>query len=990
MHIRFNTTLYTERAVLNVGRTCHKIFQELLNDSNQLVGKIRSLSDDDLDHILAWNSGDLASLDSTLHGEISKHVKDRPDAPALHAWDGSLTYHELDTVASNLQGHLCNLGPRIGEMVPVYFEKSLWAAVAMLGSAFVPLDPSNPLDRTKAIIKSVNARFVLTSSTHSHILESLGVKAIIVDERFKGAETALAVSVVKVSPRSPAFVLFTSGSTGQPKGVVQEHASVCTISKAYGETLHVDSNSRVLQFASYAFDVATVDVFNTLMHGGCVCMPSEYQRKNEIVKVINDMQVNWADITPSFASTFTPEDVPGLRTLVLAGEEVNKEQVERWAGKLQLINCYGPSECGGCTYHEYACSQSSPDTIGQPLPCFKLWVVAEDDVNRLVSIGVVGELVVEGPTLARGYLNDRTRTREAFIENPHWLPKKLVGKTRRLYRTKDLVQQRPDGSFRFVGRSDTQIKIRGQRVELGETECQLRQYFGTAKSMVAFPKRGIYAKQLVAVVERCERTVAHDDNAAKTFMRGNLPEYMIPSIWLVIDSIPLSTSLKVDRRRVEFLLTQLGADDTRIVRLESQDRFNFLPLLSLDTVSHETSVKVAELVASRNQHGLGTLIGHNVRLAAVGFDSIQAISLRMWIKKRFDADVPVSKLTSDTVTVSEITSIIERPSVTAPSIELLREVEDMCSAFLLGEDAQPARPIRVSASAKAKRVFLTGATGYFGRELLQQLACEDGIDLIHVLVRCENEAEGRARITEASKHALEISRASIEIWPGDLQQPRLGLAVEHWNGLVENVDIIIHNGAIVRWNADYGSLKKANVGSMVELLKAVHQSPVPKSLVYVSGGQQLTPSEEDDDEAFLLQQAEQASGYAQTKLVSELLVKRVAVAACGQGFEGQHRFSVIKPSYIIGSSRDGVANTTDYLWRLVAGAVEIGACNKDELDGFLDLSDVESVAGAVLRAAADLQSDLRGVEGGEGARVVKIVEGLMMRDFWDAVREAGG
>ncbi|KAL8777033.1 MAG: hypothetical protein Q9194_002784 [Teloschistes cf. exilis] len=238
MHIRFNTTLYTERAVLNVGRTCHKIFQELLNDSNQLVGKIRSLSDDDLDHILAWNSGDLASLDSTLHGEISKHVKDRPDAPALHAWDGSLTYHELDTVASNLQGHLCNLGPRIGEMVPVYFEKSLWAAVAMLGilkagSAFVPLDPSNPLDRTKAIIKSVNARFVLTSSTHSHILESLGVKAIIVDERFKGAETALAVSVVKVSPRSPAFVLFTSGSTGQPKGVVQEHASL-RIRRRYG------------------------------------------------------------------------------------------------------------------------------------------------------------------------------------------------------------------------------------------------------------------------------------------------------------------------------------------------------------------------------------------------------------------------------------------------------------------------------------------------------------------------------------------------------------------------------------------------------------------------------------------------------------------------------------------------------------------------------------------------------------------------------------
>ncbi|KAL8801942.1 MAG: hypothetical protein Q9182_004123 [Xanthomendoza sp. 2 TL-2023] len=944
MRIHFNTLYYTKETVFNVGHTCRQIFQALLKEPNQVVGDIQSLSVHELEQILAWNSGDRRSLDSTVHGEISQHVRNRPDAPALCAWDGSLTYHELDVVTSNLQSHLCDLGLAVGELVPVYFEKSLWAAVAMLGilragGAFVPFDPSNPLDRTKAIIKSVNARFILTSSRHCHTFESIGASPMVVDKTFKRTGSASSVSMIDVPSHSPAFVLFTSGSTGQSKGVVQEHGA----------------------------------------SSAAIC-------ENEIVKVINDMNVNWADITPSFAGTFAPEDVPSLRTIVLAGEEVKKEQVKRWAGKVRLLNCYGPSECGGCTFHEYACSESSPDTIGRPLPCFKLWVVAEDDVNRLVNFGIVGELLVEGPTLAQGYLNDEIRTREAFIEGPAWLPRNKHGEPRRLYRTKDLVRQSADGSFKFVGRSDTQIKVRGQRVELGETEYQLRQYFGTAECMVAFPKTGKYANQLVAVVERCEKTTTHhDDDAARTFMRGRLPEYMIPAVWLAIDSIPLSISLKVDRRRVETLLAGLDAIDIR----GSQDQSDFLPLAASDTIAHEVSVKVEELVGSRN---LDSRIGNDVRLAAIGFDSIQAITLRMWIKKRFDANVPVSKLTSDAVTISQISALIQQPLVTASAIDLLREVEDVL--FVLRSEGARHTKLSQRPASKTKRVFLTGATGYLGRNILHQLICGSDIDLVYVLVRCQNREDGRARIAEAMNTSAHELPARIEVWSGDLQQIRLGLADEYWNVLTEKVDTIIHNGAVVRWNADYGTLKKANVQSTVELLQALRQSPAHKSFVYVSGGQQLTPSNEDDDETLLLQQAEHASGYAQTKLVSELLVKRVArraTPACDQGLgSNQHSFSVIKPSYIIGSPRDGEANTTDYLWRLVAGAVEMKACDQDEFDKFLYFSDVETVARVTINAALDEPASEASAEEVVGAKVVKILDGLVMREFWDALMEAGG
>ena len=190
------------------------------------------------------------------------------------------------------------------------------------------------------------------------------------------------------------------------------------------------------------------------------------------------------------------------------------------------------------------------------------------------------------------------------------------------------------------------------------------------------------------------------------------------------------------------------------------------------------------------------------------------------------------------------------------------------------------------------------------------------------------------------------------------------------------MDVIIHNGAVVRWNTDYETLRKANVLSTVEILKALLKSSVATSFVYVSGGQQLTPGEDDDDAN--LQQVVASSGYAQTKLASELLVKHVAVSRLGS----HHHFSVVKPSYIIGSVRDGVANTTDYLWRLVAGAIEIETHNGDELNNFVYLSDVETVARSTISAAMKPSICAK-------AQVIKILDGLTIADFWQVVREAG-
>ena len=314
-------------------------------------------------------------------------------------------------------------------MVPFCFNKSVWAVVATVavlraGGVCVALDPTHPSSRHAQILQEVQATLVLTSVNCGSLFDNLGVDVLAID---RSTLSYLPESIVTESichpqlrPNHAAFVVFTSGSTGTPKGVVLEHASICATARGNESALKVTKHTRVLQFASFVFDVTIEDMCVTLMHGACLCIASEHDRLDNLAPVMRQMQVTWADLTPSVARTIDPEDVPSLQTLVLGGEMLGEDIISRWASRVHVFNTYGPAEC---TIYSTttAClgSGARGGNIGRAIGC-ACWVVDPENHNRLMPVGCAGELLIEGPNLARGYLGDEAKTREAFVF-PTWL-----------------------------------------------------------------------------------------------------------------------------------------------------------------------------------------------------------------------------------------------------------------------------------------------------------------------------------------------------------------------------------------------------------------------------------------------------------------------------------------------------------------------------------------------------------------------------------------
>uniref|UniRef100_A0A8H7K9B2 Carrier domain-containing protein n=1 Tax=Bionectria ochroleuca TaxID=29856 RepID=A0A8H7K9B2_BIOOC len=581
MDMTYNSAVLSEFQIQALCHNFEHVTKQLVTSDKIPLSEVSVAGTWDAQKAVNFNPDRSETVLECVHDLIEQQAVRTPEKPAVSAWDSELSYSQLNSAANRLAHVLVTeYGVKTQDLVHTCFEKSVWMIVSMLainkaGAAWVPLDPSHPLQRHEQVIEKTKAKLVLASPSNTEMCRKLVPSVIEVtatlDEQLarSSPESGPRKPTSAVTPRDPCYVLFTSGSTGTPKGFVMEHKALASSQVAMTRALGMKSDVRMLQFASFAFDLCIGEIYWPLMLGGCVCIPSEHMRMNALKEFVHDRQVNAAIITPTLLDSLKPEDYPSLKMIVTAGEALGHDVLQSWFGKTRLINAWGPAEtCVINTIHEWNSSKEHPLTLGKPVGSH-CWIVNSKNPSQLAPISVVGEIVLQGPTLLREYLGDQEKSREVLVEDvPSWAIRGDQPDWSRFYRSGDLGYYDQDGNIVFSSRRDAQVKIRGLRIELGEVEHRiLNALDGASRVAVNLFKIGATMRLIshFCFTEEEKQASADAKETSEMFlpmteaiknkvseMLGELnvmmPQYMIPVLFIPCGYMPVNSSAKLDRK----------------------------------------------------------------------------------------------------------------------------------------------------------------------------------------------------------------------------------------------------------------------------------------------------------------------------------------------------------------------------------------------------------------------------------------------------------
>lgn len=558
------------------------LLEGMATNVNCRVGELPMLSEAERRQLLFdWNrTSENHHPQECLHPLFAEQVKRRPEAPAVLFQDEQLSFAELDTRSTQLADYLekHGVGPEV--LVAICVERSLEMVVGMLsiikaGGAYLPLDPAYPVDRLSFMLQDSGASVVLTQESLRDRFANRHPTVICVDSDWKEISlqstenlastsgTSVTPIAAAVTPLNLAYVTYTSGSTGQPKGVMVTHENVVRLFETTQSLFGFDQNDVWTLFHSYAFDFSVWEMWGALLYGGLlVAVPYWISRTpKKFYQLLRAAKVTILNQTPSAfrqfveaeneARTNDSDNESSLRLIILGGEALDSGSVNSWLDEHddkqpQLVNMYGITETTvHVTQHrlkrgEAASSGRSP--IGRPLCDLQVYIL--DQQEEPVPVGVAGEMYVGGAGLSRGYLNRPDLTAERFLPHPF---SEKPGE--RLYRTGDMARFLRGGDIEYLGRSDRQVKIRGFRIELGEIESCLARHPGVRDCAVIVREDRPGLKNLVAyVVTRPEQNSEQTSPPElRAYLTGKLPDYMLPGVFVRLDQLPLTENGKLDR-----------------------------------------------------------------------------------------------------------------------------------------------------------------------------------------------------------------------------------------------------------------------------------------------------------------------------------------------------------------------------------------------------------------------------------------------------------
>lgn len=559
----YSTDLFEAETIDRMAEHFTTLLRGIVENPDQRISSVPILTDAERDRMLGeWNDP-LARYNKeiTAHELFHTRVERAHERTAIVFEDYHLTYGELERRANRLAHHLNSYGLEPETPVGIFMERSPEMTVALLavlraGCAYVPLDPSYPPDRISFMIEDAGIPVVLTLGRMPGGVPETPARTVCIDAVWNEIERESDEQPENaVNPENLAYIIYTSGSTGRPKGVLIEHHGLCNLAESLVEAYGISCDERILQFASASFDASIAEIFRALISGGTLCVEriDSLLPGKPLVRTLLDRAVTMVTLPPSILSAIPVERFPALGTLIVAGEACPPDLIAEWADGRTIINAYGPTEASVCSTFEKCHEKGRPSgtraadhgrqratvPIGRPLNNTQAYIL--DRRLEPAPVGVTGELYIGGSGLARGYLNRPGLTAERFIPNPF---AGIPGT--RLYRTGDHGRYRRDGAIEFIGRTDSQVKIHGFRVELGEIDAALRGHEGVRDCVIAVLEDGGGAR-LVAYYVSDE---ALSSLALRRFLRTVLPPFMIPVEFVRIDHIPLTPSGKTDYKRL--------------------------------------------------------------------------------------------------------------------------------------------------------------------------------------------------------------------------------------------------------------------------------------------------------------------------------------------------------------------------------------------------------------------------------------------------------
>ena len=505
-----------------------------------------------------------------LHQLIERQARRTPERVALVFEELRLTYGELDRRAERLAQHLRQLG--VGPDVPVglFVERSLEMVAGILailkaGGAYLPMDTSYPEERLAFMLSDANVGVLLTQGSLVARLPGGVAQVVRLDKFDWHSEENATPDEVSVEPRHLAYVIYTSGSTGRPKGVCIEHRNIVNYVLGVVERLQLEPEMHYATVSTIAADLGNTVIFPALATGGCVHVISQERAESQarLADYFSREKIDVLKIVPSHLAALqsggNPELVMPARRLILGGEASRLDWIERLRAlspSCEIYNHYGPTETtvGVLTYHvgtRVPSTRSSTLPLGRPLPNACVYLLDAD--GRRVAMGEQGELCIGGRGVARGYLNRPELTAEKFVPDPFGAEPGA-----RLYRTGDLARCLPDGDIEFCGRIDHQVKLHGYRVELGEIEGALREHGDVRDAVVLVREDRSGDKRLLAYVatKPANPALFVDEVTSATLrecLKERLPQYMVPSAFVLMERLPLTANGKIDRQALAAL-----------------------------------------------------------------------------------------------------------------------------------------------------------------------------------------------------------------------------------------------------------------------------------------------------------------------------------------------------------------------------------------------------------------------------------------------------